>query len=335
MCGNRCQWLARLSLSLIVLLAGGGGLACNQLPDSSESAPPERSVLLERTLPPIADDLAVAGPSVPLAAVAISPYLLAAARQQMAAGAEERACGPYRLLTDVGWQQLRALCSKEVAAVDGAYAVRYGRRPLGAPAETLLIFASAKALAVFTGATSRWRVESTGRASAAHGYVALSWVDREATARAATLVHELTHLVNRRALGPGLPPWLDEGLADDLANELVGGKFQPAAWQVGMDRAAGKLLPLRELVALDNVGFYGGRGYANYAQAYLFLRFLVGDPEFGARFTAFLDALAGGESVSPELLAGYLGRLWPAVETSWGSWLASGSSSRHTASPSR
>ena len=321
MSGNRGRWLARVSL--IVWLAGVGSLACDQSPGSSRPAPPERSVLLEQTLPPLADDLVVAGPSVPLAAVAISPYLLAAARQQMAAGAEERACGPYRLLTDVGWQQLRALCSEEVAALDGAYAVRYGRQPLGAPAETLLIFARAKALAVFTGATSRWRVESTGRASAAHGYVALSWVDREATARAATLLHELTHLVNRRALGPALPPWLDEGLADDLANELVGGKFQPAAWQVGMDRAAGKLLPLRELVALDNAGFYGGRGYANYAQAYLFLRFLSGHPELGVRFAGFLDALAAGDGYSPQMLASHLGRSWPQVESSWGSWAAS------------
>ena len=32
------------------------------------------------------------------------------------------------------------------------------------------------------------------------------------------------HLLNRRAIGPALPPWLDEGLAEDLAQSRVEGR---------------------------------------------------------------------------------------------------------------
>jgi hypothetical protein len=38
------------------------------------------------------------------------------------------------------------------------------------------------------------------------------------------LAHELTHLLLRRSAGPGLPRWLDEGLAQWLAGERVRGR---------------------------------------------------------------------------------------------------------------
>ena len=39
---------------------------------------------------------------------------------------------------------------------------------------------------------------------------------------AATLIHELVHALNTRSIGPALPPWLDEGLAEDLSYAALG-----------------------------------------------------------------------------------------------------------------
>jgi hypothetical protein len=268
------------------------------------------------TLPPTVE------PAVPLAATPISPQLLAQARSLMAAGYEGR-CGPYGLLTDVAAGELGSLCAEVVQPVDAAYARRYGLRPLGEPAETVLIFSHETAFKAFAGRTSRWRIEAAGRASAAHGYVALQWEDRERRGLEATLVHELAHLVNRRALGPALPPWLDEGVADDLADHLVGGKYEPAAWQLGMDRAGDGALPMKEFLRLDRAGFYGDRGFSNYAQAMLTVRFLSGHPQLAGRFAAFLDSLAAGGTYSPDVLGRDLEVSWTELQRSWDHWVVS------------
>ncbi|MDH3403259.1 MAG: SH3 domain-containing protein [Acidobacteriota bacterium] len=278
----------------------------------------------------LADDPAVSRPTLPattvppgpLAARPIDPAVLATARALMGAGAGEGSCGPYRLLTDVREEALGALCEEVVARVDAAYGERFRRRPVGEAAETVLVFAGREAFSAFAGATSRWRVEATGRASAADGYVALAWEGRDRGEVATTLVHELAHLVNRRALGPALPAWLDEGMADELADRLLGGKYEAALWRVGMDRAAGDLLPLAELVDLGSAGFYGPRGYANYAQALVALRFFSQHPELAPGFGRFLEALAAGAAYSPAVLPAHLGRSWEELQAAWDAWAA-------------
>jgi hypothetical protein len=161
-----------------------------------------------------------------------------------------------------------------------------------------------------------------------------------------TLVHELAHLLNRRALGPLLPSWLDEGIADDLAQSQVSdaGRLQPgtlggftvrygARIQMFGPRAAlqqlvvaleeGKTLPLPDLLALDWNSFVRHEGSLSYAQSSFWVRYLL-DGEGGAlapKFHAFLDAVATGEPPTPEALRRQLGRSWGELEAGFRSWV--------------
>lgn len=260
-------------------------------------------------------------PATPMAAVAIDPAHRARAAALMTAPVEGR-CGPFALLSDVRSSRLDALCATLVPRIEAAYAERYGRVPVGEAAETVLAFADRPDFVAFVQRASERGVEANGLASTAMGYVALAWDDAEAERRSGTLVHELVHLLNRRALGPALPPWLDEGLADDLAEELAGSKLEAAAWRLGMDRAGESLPPLEQLLDLDTRAFYRGRGYANYAQSLLVVRLLVEHPELRDGFLSFLDAVASGEVGDLELLASHLGLDAAGVEAIWQRWLA-------------
>jgi hypothetical protein len=250
----------------------------------------------------------------------ISSALLDTARTLMGSDAVGGTCGPYGLLTDVEDPGLQALCDELVTRVDGAFTRHFRREPVGQPAETLLVFAEERDFRIFAGSTSRWRVEASGRASAAEGYVALPWEARAHEELAKTMVHELTHLVNRRALGSALPPWIDEGIADELAERMVGGKYAAAVWRAEMDRASGDLLPLAELFDLGASEFYGERGFASYAQALLAVRYLSGHPELEDGFRRFLDSLAAGGTYAPEAVRSQLNRSWDELQRNWDAW---------------
>ncbi len=260
-------------------------------------------------------------PAGPQTAVSISPERLREAVIAIGSSSEGR-CGPYPLVSNVRLPRLAAVCEEVVAVLDDVYADRFDLRPIGEPAETILAFASERDFKLFASVTSRWRVEANGRASAANGYVALAWDENEADRGAATLVHELVHLLNRRALGSALPAWLDEGLADDLADRTVGGKLAPAAWRLSMDRAAEELLPLVEFLVLESDDFYAGRGYSNYAQALLLVRFLADHPQLGGSFRGYLRSLADGAPRGSGGLTDALGISADALEREWRAWVA-------------
>jgi hypothetical protein len=66
---------------------------------------------------------------------------------------------------------------------------------------------------------------------AGYGLVATYAGGKKPEEVASTLVHEICHRIHRRALGPALPPWLEEGMADDLARSgLVDGRLDPAGY---------------------------------------------------------------------------------------------------------
>ncbi len=259
-------------------------------------------------------------PATPLAAVELAARHRRSADTIMTSPREGR-CGAYRLLSDVESGTLGTFCAGVVSRLDAAYEETFGRPPLGVAAETILVFRDKPDFRVFAATGSRWRVEASGRASAADGYAALAWDESEAEARSATLIHELTHLVNRRALGPALPAWLAEGLADTLAERLVGGKAEAARWRVGMDLAAGELPPIAELLGLSSREFYEGGGFSNYARAHLWVEFLSSHAVLGERFESFLDAVAEGDAGTAETLESHLARPLGAVEEEWRAWV--------------
>ena len=146
---------------------------------------------------------------------------------------------------------------------------------------------------------------------------------------------------------PALPPWLDEGLADDLGQaeigadgELTPGRIGGSATRVGNTidfsggRAAaillrdaderGELIELERLLELDWQGFVGSRDRSlHYAQSSFFLRFLLdgGDPELAAGLQGFLRDVAAGGTVDGEALTQRLGADWSELEVRFRAWV--------------
>ena len=149
------------------------------------------------------------------------------------------------------------------------------------------------------------------------------------------LVHELVHLLNRRFLGPALPSWLDEGLAEELAMSRIaadgtlvpgslgrfesgsrdrallvgGGEIHLGALRAGMRR--GDLPTLEELVGLDRTGFQAeDRFQIHYALSAFWVRYLLSGaaPAGADGFRSFLAAVAEGEPLDEELLLRSSGR---------------------------
>jgi hypothetical protein len=229
--------------------------------------------------------------------------------------------------------------------VEGLYRSRYGREPLGQPAEVALLYAGEETFRAFLAEDAGLGgLTATGHVG--YGIVALYDGGRPAGEVGATLVHELAHLLNRRALGPMLPSWLDEGIASDLAGSRIGldGTLDPARLggttmrherlvritgaKAGLQllvEAAGQntLRPLPELLALDWDDFVRRDGERNYAHAAFWIRYLL-EGEGGALapgFRAFLDSVAAGGPPSPEALRERLGRSWDELEAGFRAWL--------------
>ncbi len=286
-----------------------------------------------------------ADPVLPLPASPPAVELLAAARELMADGGRETACGPYRLLTDAPIAELPESCARLASSLDRVYAERYGLEPAGAPAEAILIFRGYGAFLIFRSRAAP-EVRHHAFAAPARGLVALTAQGRMPGQLEATLAHELVHLLNRRFLGPALPPWLDEGLASDLAFSARGGDgaLLPGSlggWQsdaggrvrlhgggrgalLRLQRrlAAGRLPDIVELLRLDQATFRSD-AELHYALAAFWLRYLLSgeEPSLAAGLRSFLAAVAAGEPIDDELLLGRLGRGWPELEAGFRGWI--------------
>jgi hypothetical protein len=172
--------------------------------------------------------------------------------------------------------------------------------------------------------------------------------DRPAAEVAGTLVHELAHLLNRRGLGPALPPWLDEGIADDLAQSdfsatdallpgTLGGTVSRQGGQIDLRGARASLLlvqraaenasapQLPRLLERDWDDFVGAESEQLYAGSLFWVRYLLAG-EGGAlasSFRTFLRGVAEGRPATPEELSLRLGRPWPHLELGYRAWLRS------------
>ncbi len=272
------------------------------------------------------------------------PELLAAAREVLgpaATDASPRHLGPYPLLTDVEEPALLLLLDRAAGGVEDAYRARYGLQPVGVPAETVVFFRSRASYADYLERTGGPRAV-TGHAS--RGVVAFYREGRLIEDLRGTLVHEIVHLVARRAIGPALPPWLDEGMADDLGESRVGddGRLLPGTLSATTLRAGeffethggqasllslrhrlagGGLLPLERLTALDGEAFHAVSPPAlAYAEASFFVRYLLSG-ELATRFRGFLGAVAAGTPPIPEALQAALGVPWPTLDTGFAAWI--------------
>jgi len=324
-----------------------------------------------------------AEPPRPLPGRSADPERLRAAETRLGASLQRTAAGPYGLLVDARLAPPLERWGALAGALDAAYAERTGQAPIGEPAETVVLFADEAAYRDFQGLETRIAgIPTGGHASA--GLAALWSLDRTPDEIESTLVHELVHFVSRRALGPALPPWLDEGLAEDLAQtpfDAAHARFEPGGFRVDVTRTGERIairgglaaldlaaraldgparLPVADLLRLDWEGFVGAAAPVRYAQALVWIRFLLdgGDAGRAARFREFLAGVARGEPADGARLLDLLGEDPAELEAALAAWVrreralrfvaaglppppaaqpaagASGSSSRQAAPPS-
>lgn len=272
---------------------------------------------------------------------------LALARARLAAPEAGGRLGPYLVYTDVRDPGRLAFLDRVAGGLEAIYRARYGVAPVGEPAEAVILFAREEDYRAFLDQDA----ELAGLPAAghtAHGIVSLWDAGRPETEVGSTLVHELAHLLNRRAVGPALPSWIDEGISDDLSQSRIdpSGRLIPgtlggitvragrridmygarAALQSLMQAAdTGTLRPLPELLALDWNDFVHQNAGQNYAQSSFFIRYLLQGEQgtLAAGFRSFLAEVAGGTPPDPERLREKLGRPWPALEAGFRLWLLS------------
>ncbi len=272
--------------------------------------------------------------------------LLESARALLGGGGGGRrsSCGPYPLYTDVADPRLIAVCGRLAGELDEIYSARYGIRPRGEPAAAIVLFARVEDYRTFAR-DGGVPLGYAGYTLAARG-LAVFYAGEHRAGRAGpplddfvtTLAHELTHLVNRRALGVNLPPWLAEGLADGVGDTATPEGFQPLAGTSGVEAPARRL---RQALASDRTGRPGGapryslerlvalkrgefdRGVVSfdYEQSALLVRFLLSERELASGFRGFLKDLAGGDAHHPEHLAAALGIDWAELDRRFTDWL--------------
>ncbi|MEM9554121.1 MAG: hypothetical protein AAGC60_07670 [Acidobacteriota bacterium] len=236
--------------------------------------------------------------------------------------------GPYELHTDLptdsASEALIAWLSTIADQVESAYAARYRVTPIDRPRGAVVLFGSrARYLLARDAVADTAGLPSSGHA--ASGMVVLHVVE-ERGETASTLVHEIVHLLTRRALGPALPPWLGEGLAEELASAAIDldGTLQPG--RLGGRRlelptrfiytgAKGSLWSLRQrlerepslprrVLALEREAFLAGDPRPRYDLAAAWIAFLL-EADGGRRapvLYAFLEAVAAGEDPSIDAL---------------------------------
>ncbi|MEE2777722.1 MAG: hypothetical protein VYE73_13285 [Acidobacteriota bacterium] len=308
--------------------------------------------------PPLGSEPALV---LPLPGREADPERLSAAAGRLIDGGREARLGPYRLVTDVAPGALIEHLDVITSQVERVYAERYGLTPVGEAKETLVLFREESGYRAVQAEWGRIR-DLASVAHTGYGMVVFYVGDLDPAVVGHTLLHELTHLLNRRSLGPALPPWLDEGIADDLAAARLDGegrlhvadlshgkieyenRVELRGGLAGLDlllvtQREGRAVPLGVLVRLEWGPFVGGpRSRLHYAESALLVRFLVRPTVRRQAFLGYLESVSRGESVAASTLEDRLGASWEEIEGAWRAFLLqqaleSGLSSRLVGQP--
>ena len=286
-----------------------------------------------------------AGPSLDRVAKPADPARVARARAAMRPLGREIRLGPWRAVTDVAGGELKGLDAVAARLAD-AYTARYGVAAAPGPDQAIAIFASDVRYRAFAEADGGALPGTRGHAGA--GLAAFS-VGQNSLETRVLLVHELTHLLSRNALGDGVPVWLDEGIAEDLAwcRTDPDGRLLPDTFDVSeishrgasttaiersgprvsaeewIERARiGRVPPLSALLAPGSrlLTDPGSRRDASTASA-LLVRWCLADPARAARFREFLGAVSLGAPGDLPALAAALGMDPPDVQKELLAWV--------------
>lgn len=259
--------------------------------------------------------------------------------------------GAWTVYTDLDDPALLGALERVVAGLPALYRERYGLDPGTADGEAIVLFAREEGYRDF----AREEAGLLGLGEGGHagrGLASLYAGGRPREELASLLVHELTHLLNARALGTRTPPWLEEGMANDLGFSRIGrdGRLEPgtvggserreasydasrnlvirASWEgargalVGLGRRLRgegvpsfgivTQMPWSELVDPENRSLL-------YAQSTFFVRYLL--EREPAAFRSYLDHLAAGGTDDPAILVEALGRDWAEIDEGFRRWL--------------
>lgn len=324
--GPSVRAAAPAGLALLLLLLPGFLLGC-----SREKSGAEKAAAPEAASGSAAPRRAAPGPAPRGRRAELpDPGLVARARARMDGGGEEGRCGPYRLWSDVRSAELLTLCGQIGLAVEPAYRQRFGLEPVGRPAEGLLLFRDRRAFQRFAREDADTAIGYAGLALPTRGLLALHADRLTPDELAANLAHELTHLVNRRALGPNLPPWLSEGMADAVGDTATAAGLGPLSDYRGVKGLAvrlrggyqtGRAGSLQRLFDLRRGEFDRDPVSYDYEQSALLVRYLLADPVRAGRFRDYLAALAGGGIYEGAAVPASLGTTFEEMEAGFRGWL--------------
>ncbi len=268
--------------------------------------------------------------------------------------------GPFELVTNVKNRPLLKFLGAIAEHLPTAFAERFGVDPGAGEREAVILFSREEDYRAYEAEVR----PETDRGTLGHADqgLAILYVGRQGPDDvAAVLVHELTHVLNRRWLASAPPPWLEEGLANELAFSRIGGDgrldlgslggrnvvieehfYQPGGW-IDFEQAIhlsgpsaslgllanrwreGDTISLELLCDLIASEFFDiADRQVRYDASAFFVRYLLDgeDGELAPRFQAFLALLAGEGSADPDSLAALLRRTWPQLEAGFGAWLA-------------
>jgi hypothetical protein len=253
--------------------------------------------------------------------------------------------GPYAATTDVQDPALLALLAGLAGEVEAVYRTRFGVVPVGEAREVIVLFRDQDAYTRLAREDERI-AEIASAGHTVNGLVAHYAGERPAAEVGATLVHELVHVLNRRALGPALPPWLDEGMAEDLAQSrlTLDGRLDPgglggeaydrgdhvelrgglAAALVLQEAIADGAAPrVEEMLASPWQEFVAAGREQRYDAACFFVRYLLVGEGGGLapQFRAYLASIAQGGPTDGEALRRRLERPWPLLDLGWHVWM--------------
>ncbi len=293
----------------------------------------------------------------PPARLSADPERLARAVSLLGERAEPVAAGPFQVYTDLASERKRQLLLRAAGHLTDAYRQRYGLAPQREASFAVVIFERQESYREFASSLADLaRLDAQGHAGS--GIAALVAGSRAPTEIAALLVHELTHLLNRQTFRASLPPWLEEGIANDLAYcqldragrlepGTLGGRGFIAEIPGPPDRfgvrgfsgtihiegpvaslsllkrsvAAGESVPLPELLDLTWREFVEPRGrQLRYVESTFLVRYLLDELD-GSGLRGFLAAYQAGSEGGPATLLTALGLDWQELTAGFHRWI--------------